>query len=127
MVSQQPRSAHRHSSPPSATLRVAAELHVRAARRARHRRRPPARRAEDAATQLALEQVDALGLAPYRDKLVGELSTGTRRIVDLACLLVQDPAVVLLDEPSSGIAQKEVEALRPLLLGRASAPAAPWC
>src|SRR5205807_2329844 len=49
-------------------------------------------------------------------KLVRELSTGTRRIVDLGCLLVQRPAVVLFDEPSSGIAQREAEALGPLLL-----------
>jgi ABC-type branched-subunit amino acid transport system ATPase component len=44
------------------------------------------------------------------------LSTGSRRIVDLACILAQDPSVVLLDEPSSGIAQKETEALGPLLM-----------
>jgi branched-chain amino acid transport system ATP-binding protein len=100
------------------TLRVAAELHVDPAPVLLSMAgAPPARRAEETATQLAQEQVEALGLAPYRDKLVGELSTGTRRIVDLACLLLQGPKVVLLDEPSSGIAQKEVEALRPLLRG----------
>jgi branched-chain amino acid transport system ATP-binding protein len=100
------------------TLRVAAELHIRPAPVVlAMARTPSARRAEDDATRLALEQVDGLGLEPYRDKLVGELSTGTRRVVDLACLLLQGPKVVLLDEPSSGIAQKEVEALRPLLLG----------
>jgi ABC-type branched-subunit amino acid transport system ATPase component len=38
-----------------------------------------------------------------------------RRIVELACLLAQDPAVVLLDEPSAGVAQRETEALGPLL------------
>jgi branched-chain amino acid transport system ATP-binding protein len=43
------------------------------------------------------------------------LSTGTRRIVDLACLLTRRPAVVLLDEPSSGIAQREAEALAPMI------------
>jgi branched-chain amino acid transport system ATP-binding protein len=48
---------------------------------------------------------------------VRELSTGTRRIVDLACVLAQSPSVVLLDEPSSGIAQRETESLGPLLLG----------
>ena len=37
-------------------------------------------------------------------------------MVDLACLLVQRPKVILLDEPSSGIAQRETEALAPLLL-----------
>ena len=56
-----------------------------------------------------------LGLGAYRSKFVSELSTGTRRIVDLAGLLAHRPSVILLDEPSSGIAQREVEALAPLL------------
>jgi len=61
------------------------------------------------------ELVEAMGLGAYSEKLVGELSTGTRRIVELACVLAQDPAVVLLDEPSGGVAQRETEALGPLL------------
>jgi branched-chain amino acid transport system ATP-binding protein len=59
--------------------------------------------------------IELLGLGAYRDKFMRELSTGTRRVVDLACVFAQDPAVVLLDEPSSGIAQREAEALGPLL------------
>ena len=59
--------------------------------------------------------IDLMGLGAYRQKLTGELSTGTRRIVDLACILAQDPKVLLLDEPSGGVAQKETEALGPLL------------
>jgi branched-chain amino acid transport system ATP-binding protein len=59
--------------------------------------------------------IDLMGLDAYRQKLTGELSTGTRRIVDLACILAQDPKVLLLDEPSGGVAQKETEALGPLL------------
>jgi len=59
--------------------------------------------------------VDLFGLASYRDKFVGELSTGSRRIVDLAMALAHDPDALLLDEPSSGIAQRETEALVPLL------------
>src|SRR4030095_1558739 len=55
-------------------------------------------------------------LQAYADKFVGELSTGTRRIVDLACSLAHDPDVLLLDEPSSGIAQRETEALGRVLL-----------
>lgn len=62
------------------------------------------------------ELIDLLGLDAYRSKFVGELSTGTRRVVDLAALLAHRPTVILLDEPSSGIAQREVEALAPLLL-----------
>jgi branched-chain amino acid transport system ATP-binding protein len=59
--------------------------------------------------------IELMGLGAYREKLTGELSTGTRRIVDLACIMAQDPEVLLLDEPSGGIAQKETEALGPLL------------
>jgi ABC-type branched-subunit amino acid transport system ATPase component len=61
------------------------------------------------------ELIDMMGLDAYREKLTGELSTGTRRIVDLACIMAQDPKVLMLDEPSGGIAQKETEALGPLL------------
>jgi ABC-type branched-subunit amino acid transport system ATPase component len=72
-------------------------------------------RHEQEATAAAMDMVARFGLQAYRDKLVGELSTGTRRVVDLAGLMIQRPAVVLLDEPSSGIAQREAEALAPLL------------
>jgi ABC-type branched-subunit amino acid transport system ATPase component len=37
-------------------------------------------------------------------------------MAELACVLALEPELVLLDEPSSGIAQKETEALGPLLL-----------
>jgi len=47
---------------------------------------------------------------------VSELSTGSRRIVDLAMAIAHKPAVLILDEPSSGIAQRETEALGPLLM-----------
>lgn len=62
------------------------------------------------------ELVELMGLGAFRDKLVGELSTGSRRIVELACILAQAPSVLLLDEPSGGVAQKETEALGPLLM-----------
>jgi len=78
-------------------------------------RLPVATYAEWAASRRVDELLDLLGLDVYRDHRTAELSTGTRRIVELACLLAQDPAVVLLDEPSSGVAQRETEALGPLL------------
>jgi branched-chain amino acid transport system ATP-binding protein len=61
------------------------------------------------------ELIDLLNLEAYRDKFVSELSTGSRRIVDLAMAIAHDPSVLILDEPSSGIAQRETEALGPLL------------
>jgi branched-chain amino acid transport system ATP-binding protein len=59
--------------------------------------------------------IDMFGLGAYRNKFIRELSTGTRRMVDLACVVAHRPLVVLLDEPSSGIAQREAEALAPVL------------
>jgi ABC-type branched-subunit amino acid transport system ATPase component len=53
------------------------------------------------------ELIDLMGLGAFRQKLTGELSTGSRRIVDLAHVLAQDPKVVMVDEPSGGVAQEE--------------------
>ena len=62
------------------------------------------------------ELIELMNLGDYRNSFIRELSTGTRRIVDLACQVAHRPTVILLDEPSSGIAQREVEALSPVLL-----------
>jgi branched-chain amino acid transport system ATP-binding protein len=62
------------------------------------------------------ELLELTGTQDFRHKLVRELSTGSKRIVDLACMLAHGPSVLLLDEPSSGIAQRESEALAPVLL-----------
>ena len=59
--------------------------------------------------------IDLMGLAAFRNKFIGELSTGSRRMVELACMLAHRPSVLLLGEPSSGIAQRETEALGPLI------------
>jgi branched-chain amino acid transport system ATP-binding protein len=59
--------------------------------------------------------IELMGLTAFRTKFISELSTGSRRIVELACMLGHRPSVLLLDEPSSGIAQRETEELGPLL------------
>ena len=79
-------------------------------------RLPPFVDSEAAARHRVDELIELLGLGAFRTKFVGELSTGSRRVVDLGCVLAHAPSVVLLDEPSSGIAQREAEALGPLLL-----------
>jgi ABC-type branched-subunit amino acid transport system ATPase component len=76
---------------------------------------PAVRDAESEVAYQVHELVDLLGLGAFRNKFVSELSTGSRRIVDLAMSIAHDPTVLLLDEPSSGIAQRETEALGPLL------------
>jgi ABC-type branched-subunit amino acid transport system ATPase component/ABC-type branched-subunit amino acid transport system permease subunit len=76
---------------------------------------PRVARSEAAVRARVDELIDLLGLGAYADKFVHELSTGTRRFVDLACVLAHEPSVLLLDEPSSGIAQREAEALAPML------------
>jgi ABC-type branched-subunit amino acid transport system ATPase component/MFS family permease len=77
---------------------------------------PAAFDSEQAVRHRVTELIEMLGLEAFRSKFVHELSTGSRRVVDLACVIAHSPSVVLLDEPSSGIAQRESEALAPLLL-----------
>lgn len=84
---------------------VAAALHL-----------PAVATSEAAVRERVDELVELFGLDAYYDSFVHELSTGTRRIVDLAAVVAHRPHLVLLDEPSSGIAQRETEALAPLLL-----------
>ena len=77
---------------------------------------PASYESELAVANVVDELIELMGLGAFRQKLTGELSTGTRRIVDLACIVAQEPRVLMLDEPSGGVAQKETEALGPLLL-----------
>ena len=76
---------------------------------------PAVREVEEDVAWTVNDLVELLSLGAFRDKFVSELSTGSRRVVDLAMALAHDPAVLVLDEPSSGIAQRETEALGPLL------------
>ncbi len=74
-----------------------------------------ARRDEADVARRADEALDLVGLLPHADKPASELSTGMLRLCELAALITLEPKLLLLDEPSSGIAQKETEALGPLL------------
>ena len=76
---------------------------------------PNVRKSEAKVRRRVDRLIELLGVGEFRDRFVRELSTGSRRIVDLACCMAADPKVLLLDEPSSGIAQREAEELGPLL------------
>ena len=98
-------------------LAIALERHIRIEGMVSSALRLPwVRRSEKRVRRRVEELIELMGLDAFRDKFVSELSTGSRRIVDLACIMAHDPLVLLLDEPSSGIAQRETEALGPLLL-----------
>jgi ABC-type branched-subunit amino acid transport system ATPase component len=62
--------------------------------------------AVQAATAEALEVCGITGLA---DRVVGALSTGQRRLVELARVYAGDFRMLLLDEPSSGLDKAESE------------------
>ncbi len=76
---------------------------------------PGVRRAERRVASEVDEVLDWLGLGDFRDLLTSDLSTGTRRLVELSVIVAMRPSIVMLDEPSAGIAQAETEALIPVL------------
>jgi ABC-type branched-subunit amino acid transport system permease subunit/ABC-type branched-subunit amino acid transport system ATPase component len=76
---------------------------------------PPSPMAERRKRREADEIISYLGLGRYADSLMSELSTGTRRIVELGALIALDTKLMLLDEPTAGVAQKETEAFGPLI------------
>jgi len=77
---------------------------------------PTVRRSERRLRQAADEILEPLGLSQYSDQLTSDLSTGVRRLLELAVIFAMHPRIVLLDEPSAGLAQAETEAMAPVLL-----------
>jgi neutral amino acid transport system ATP-binding protein len=65
----------------------------------------PARRARAAREQRdhAMDLLAFTGIAGHATALAGTLSYGQRKLLELAYVLVSDPAVVLLDEPAGGV------------------------
>ena len=63
----------------------------------------------------ARQIAERFGLTPWADVQTSQLSTGTRRICDLAAQVATRPKLLLLDEPTAGVAQREAEAFGPLV------------
>jgi len=98
------------------TIAVALETHIEAKSAvAAALWLPPVAKSERRVARRVAWLLELFGLEAYADKFVSELSTGSRRIVDLACIMATEPKILLLDEPSSGLAQAESEALAPVV------------
>ena len=76
---------------------------------------PPALQSERRKRARADELIGFLGLGRYAEAFISDLSTGTRRVCELACLLALEARLLLLDEPTAGVAQRETEAFGPLI------------
>jgi len=63
----------------------------------------------------AVEAAEAVWLGRQLDTLVGDLSHGQKRQLELGMAVVTDPDVMLLDEPASGLSRGERERLTELL------------
>ena len=72
---------------------------------------PRAARTEREFAARADEAIDALGFQHLASMPVRNLSGGQQRIVEIACLLMTAPDLVMLDEPSAGMAPAAAENL----------------
>ena len=61
--------------------------------------RIPRREADERISKL----VEMMGLGPYLDRLVIDLSGGWKRRVAIVCCMIHDPSIVFLDEPTAGL------------------------
>jgi len=54
-------------------------------------------------TERMNDLVTQVGLWELRDRKAGELSTGQQKLLTIAAALMQDPEIVMLDEPTAGV------------------------
>ena len=63
----------------------------------------------------AMHMLEEVGLANDRDKTSSSMSRGDKRRLELAMCLVQDPVLLLLDEPTAGMSRADTNATIDLL------------
>ena len=68
---------------------------------------PSERRKERDRRSLAMSLLEPLGLSVHAAQQVRALSTGTRRLAELACASALGARIILLDEPTAGLTVQE--------------------
>src|SRR5207237_1050701 len=76
---------------------------------------PWVRSSERRVRRQAEDVVVRFGLEAWADTRTADLSTGTRRVCELAMQVAAQPRIVLLDEPTAGAAQRAAEPFGPLV------------
>lgn len=76
----------------------------------------PARRKEIAHRRRVEDIIDFLDIEPIRKKIVGSLSYGQQKLVDLGRALAMEPKLLLLDEPMAGMNVEEKEDMARFIL-----------
>ncbi len=69
----------------------------------------------DALNERALELISAVGLTEFARATAGELPYGRKRALEIATTLALDPEMMLLDEPTAGMAHEDVERISALI------------
>ena len=77
---------------------------------------PAASRSEDWVFARVDEVLERIRLSDERDTPIRELSTGTRRAVEIGCVIANEPDLLFLDEPTAGIGARETEELAQMLV-----------
>lgn len=65
----------------------------------------------------ARDALARVGLADRAGEIAGELSYGHRRLLEVAMGLARRPRILILDEPTQGLAEAEIAAFRDLVRG----------